>query len=101
MELHTKQSQIDMNSAAAAQLWTPTKCLHGPSDGDSKRKILKRCCVSVIIRHDLVVVVIYLSQGYTTGGPWSYSKTNEITVKWPSSTHENYFVTITISNITL
>jgi len=29
MELHTKQLQIGMNSAVAAQLWAP-KCLHVP-----------------------------------------------------------------------
>jgi len=46
----------------------------------SKKRFLKRCCISVIIRHDLVVAVIYLSQSYSTVGPWSYSKTKETTV---------------------
>jgi len=44
-----------------------------------KKIFLHRYCISVITRHDLVVVVIYLSQGYATGGPWSYSKTKENT----------------------
>jgi len=34
-----------------------------------KKRFLKRCCLSIIIRLDLVVVVIYLSQVYSTGGP--------------------------------
>jgi len=37
-----------------------------------KKRFLKRCCISFIIRHNLVVAVIYLS--------WLYSKTKEITV---------------------
>jgi len=46
----------------------------------SQKRFLKRCCISVIIRHHLVVAVIYiyLSQGYSTGAPWSQSKTKEI-----------------------
>jgi len=45
----------------------------------SKKIFPKRSCISVIIRHDLVVV-IYLLQGYSTGEQWLYSKTNEITL---------------------
>jgi len=41
----------------------------------SQKRFLTRCCISVINRHDLVVAVIYLSKGYSTRGPWSYSKT--------------------------
>jgi len=47
----------------------------------SKKKISKRCCISVIIRHDkLSLQLIYRSPGYSTGGPWSYSKIKEITI---------------------
>jgi len=46
----------------------------------SKKRFLKRCCNSVFICHDSVVAVIYLWHDYSTGGPWSYSKTKEITL---------------------
>jgi len=74
------QLQIGMNSIIAAQLWALPKRLQSPPNGDFKKRFLKRCCISVIIRHGSVVAVIYLSHGYSTVGPWSYSKTNEITV---------------------
>jgi len=46
-----------------------------------KRRFLKLRYVSVFIRHDLgdAVGLIHLSQGFSAGGPWSYSKTKEIT----------------------
>jgi len=34
----------------------------------SKKRFLKRCCISVISHHDLAVIVIYPSQSYSTGG---------------------------------
>jgi len=79
MELHAKQLQISMNRAVAAQL-SPQNAYRGFLMVISKKIFLKRCCISVIIRHDLIVAVIYifLSQGYSTVGPWSYSKTKHI-----------------------
>jgi len=47
------------------------------------------------MRQDLVVAVIFLSQGYSTGRPWSYSKTKEITVYY-NGTPEKYYKTITM-----
>jgi len=40
MELHTKQLQIGMNRAVAAQLFPP-KCFQGPPNGDFLKKISK------------------------------------------------------------
>jgi len=69
-----------MISAAEAQL-RPSKCLQGPSNGDSPKRFIKRCYISIIIiLRDLVVAVMYRSQGYSTVGRWSYIKTKEITV---------------------
>jgi len=45
-----------------------------------KKRFLKRYCISAIIRQDLVVAVFFLSQGYSTGRPRSYSKIKEIAV---------------------
>jgi len=66
-----------MNSAVAAQLWASPEMHTGPPMVISEKKILKRCCVSVIFRHDLLVAVMYLSHGYSTGGPWSCSTINK------------------------
>jgi len=71
---------MGMNSAVAVQLLLPKMLTWAPQMVISKKRFLKRCCISVIIRHDLVVAVIYLSQSYSTVGPWSYSKTKETTV---------------------
>ena len=81
MELHTKQFQIGMNSAVAAQFWVPQNAYRALEWWFLKKRFLTRCSISVIIRHVLVVAVIYLSQGYSTGGPWSYSKTKDITLQ--------------------
>jgi len=56
------------------------KVFSRPPISISNKNILKRCCISGIIFHDLVVVFIYPWQGWSTGEPWSYSKTNKITV---------------------
>jgi len=41
MELHTKQLQIGMNSAVAAQLWGPQNAYRCPPSGDFSKKISK------------------------------------------------------------
>jgi len=54
MELHTKQFQIGMNSAGAAQLWTPPEMPTGePLIVFYKKRFPKRRSISVTIRHDL------------------------------------------------
>jgi len=58
MELHTKQLQIGMNSAVAAQLWAPKMLIGAPLMVISQKRFLKRCCISVINSHGLVVAVI-------------------------------------------
>ena len=59
-----------------------TKCFQRPPMVISEKRFLNCCCISIDIRHDLVVAVIYLPQPqvYSTGGRWSNSKTKEITV---------------------
>jgi len=69
MELHTKQLQIGMNSAVAAQLRPPKLLTSALLMVISQKRCLKRCCISVINRHDLVVAVLYPAHGYSTGGP--------------------------------
>jgi len=47
----------------------PPKMLTGaPLMVISQKRFLKRCCISIVNRRDTVVVVIYLSHGYSTGG---------------------------------
>jgi len=36
------------------------------------------------------------NEGYSIGGPQSNSKTKQITAWWHSSTHEKYYITITM-----
>ena len=69
MELHTNQLQIGVDSAVAAQLWAPQNAYMCPLMVISQKRCLKRCCISVINRHDLVVAVLYPAHGYSTGGP--------------------------------
>jgi len=74
--------QIGMKSAVAARICSPKKMLSGaPRMVIFKRRFLKLRYVSVFIRHDLgdAVGLIHLSQGFSAGGPRSYSKTKEIT----------------------
>jgi len=52
-----------MNSVVAAELWAPQNAYRAPLIVISKKRFLKRCCISVSIRHDLVVAVINLSKG--------------------------------------
>jgi len=50
-----------MNSAIAAELWAHQNAYRAPLMVIYKQRFLKRRCISIIIRHDLVVTVMYLS----------------------------------------
>jgi len=69
-----------MNSVVAAQFWAHQNAYRAHLRVISKKRFMKRCCISVSVLHDLVVAVINPSKGHSTGGPWSDIKTKEITL---------------------
>jgi len=58
-----------MNSVVAAQFWVSQNTYRFTLMVISKKRYLKRCFISVVDHHDLAVAEIYLSRGYSAGGP--------------------------------
>ena len=55
----------------------------------SEKRFLTRCCIRVGVRNDLVVAVIYLSKATQLADRGHTGKRH-------SSTHEKYYITITM-----
>jgi len=61
MELHTKQFTNRYEQCCSSPTPPSQTAYRAPLMVICKKNISKSCCISVIIRHNLVVAVIYLS----------------------------------------